>query len=417
MIAYGLIESILQKDFSMSLQLYRDFFYDNTGYYAYVLVNATADELEHIKNTLVQNGIKVSHSGKSYRPPNTRNPLARGRQYGWFLRVHTSNGDKPPLGIIDLVKGIQQDTDIDEIFQLVDEVAEQNSVYEALDSVYEQNVPEEPEDLSDYWNRSDNANILPVEKSNPITTRAEEFQRQLDESREKFRKEIEERDQRLEAINRERENVSEEKSSLEQENDFLRSELGIRDEIIKSRTEQIDKERETFAAFSDELQAAENAKVIAESKLEQLKHDKTPAPETVASGNRPDATALGEVLQVVFPDVEFIKGSLEVLETEIQDVIPVLQKIHAITYLNEQGKPVQVTHQKAGCLKWYELRFSTGMSDDGRIYFTYKEKPQNKKNGKQQSKDDGKQLNQKRQILISWKQMQDSDFDYLANHT
>jgi DNA repair exonuclease SbcCD ATPase subunit len=349
----------------MSLQPYRDFFYDNTGYYGYVLVNATADELEHIKNALVQNGITVSHSGKSYRPPNTRNPLARGRQYDWFLRVHTENGEKPPLGIIDLVKGIQ------------------------------------------------------LEKSDPIATRAEEFQRQLEESREKFRKEIEERDQRLEAINRERENVSEEKSSLEQEIDFLRSKLGIQDEAIKSLTEQIDEERETLAAFSDDLRVAENAKAIAESKLEQLKHDKTSAPETVASENHPDATALGEVLQVVFPDVEFIKGSLEVLETEIQDVIPVLQKIHAITYLNEQGKPVQVTHQKAGCLKWYELRFSTGMSDDGRIYFTYKEKekPQNKKNGKQQSKDDGKQLNQKRQILISWKQMQDSDFDYLANHT
>jgi len=69
------------------IQLRRsDWFYDDAGYYAYVLLNASEDQFKSIQQVLRSNGLRVLLAGKSYRA------ASNGVQYQWYIRVSDENG-------------------------------------------------------------------------------------------------------------------------------------------------------------------------------------------------------------------------------------------------------------------------------------------------------------------------------------
>ncbi len=64
-------------------------FYDDSGYYSYILLNGSAVDLQSAQNFLVNKYYKVLLCGKSYRP------ASNGLQYDWYIRISDSAGKRP----------------------------------------------------------------------------------------------------------------------------------------------------------------------------------------------------------------------------------------------------------------------------------------------------------------------------------
>lgn len=81
MVGYG-----MTKDVSLAQS---QWFYDIAGYYSYILLNATADQLKGVRNMLSDKGLQVLQAGKSYRP------ASNGVQYQWYIRVSDEKNTHP----------------------------------------------------------------------------------------------------------------------------------------------------------------------------------------------------------------------------------------------------------------------------------------------------------------------------------
>ena len=70
------------------------------------------------------------------------------------------------------------------------------------------------------------------------------------------------------------------------------------------------------------------------------------------------------IIEVVLPDVEFLDGSLDILESEMEDFTNPIDKIIKINTDHQfKGKKIMTLD------KWWEVHFNTGQRDDGRLYF------------------------------------------------
>lgn len=96
-------------------------------------------------------------------------------------------------------------------------------------------------------------------------------------------------------------------------------------------------------------------------------------------------------INAVFPGVEFLEPSLEVLQTGIPDFSKALNEIKKIVSENKyKGKPIKTADG------WFDTHFSTGVRKDGRIYF--------------------KKCNGTITILVSLKQDQTADIKRLSKY-
>jgi len=66
---------------NISNQQKLDFYYDDTGFYSYIMLNCTDLQLTRVIDSLNKSGIKTLHKGNSFRP------ASNNRQYQWFVRV------------------------------------------------------------------------------------------------------------------------------------------------------------------------------------------------------------------------------------------------------------------------------------------------------------------------------------------
>ena len=63
-----------------------EYFYDDSGTHAYILLNCTEVDLDTIKAELQKDGMQVLHSGVGSRM------ASNGRYYQWFIRIETQEG-------------------------------------------------------------------------------------------------------------------------------------------------------------------------------------------------------------------------------------------------------------------------------------------------------------------------------------
>ncbi|MGQ9816164.1 MAG: hypothetical protein ACUVR3_13645, partial [Candidatus Roseilinea sp.] len=83
---------------SIDLRLQRSqWFYDDSGYYSYVLLNAPEAEYSKVQQILKDSGLRVLLAGRSYRP------ASNGIQYRWYIRVSDEAGEHPSLNRIEQV--------------------------------------------------------------------------------------------------------------------------------------------------------------------------------------------------------------------------------------------------------------------------------------------------------------------------
>jgi len=102
-----------------------------------------------------------------------------------------------------------------------------------------------------------------------------------------------------------------------------------------------------------------------------------------------ETSALQRLVSSVFPNVTFLRGSWDVLATEIQQPGNVLRDLFQIAFSQNgiAAAPVR------GAPGWKEIHFSTGQRDDGRLYF----------------RRSGGQI----EALVSFKREQERDIQYL----
>ncbi len=96
-----------------------------------------------------------------------------------------------------------------------------------------------------------------------------------------------------------------------------------------------------------------------------------------------------DVVDVLLPEVEFLKDSRKVVLRELSSFKPVFAELHAIA-----TEPVVKGQAVEGASGWRERHFNTGQKDDGRLYY---------------KRQDGKWL-----VLVSFKSSQKHDMRWLG---
>lgn len=98
---------------------------------------------------------------------------------------------------------------------------------------------------------------------------------------------------------------------------------------------------------------------------------------------------LGNVIEILLPDVDFLRDSLDVITLELKNFERVLRELR-----NLCSAPASIKGERVeSASQWREKHFSTGQKDDGRLYF---------------KKDGGKW-----RVFVSFKDSQKQDINYL----
>ena len=101
-----------------------------------------------------------------------------------------------------------------------------------------------------------------------------------------------------------------------------------------------------------------NNKLVQENS--KLKHD---IEKAIKSLNQVD-NQLEKIMSILYPKVEFLNPSFDVLQREVLDFTNAIEKIKKIIEdKNFKGKPIKTSRN------WFDTHFSTGERNDGRIYF------------------------------------------------
>jgi len=296
-----------------------EYYYDNSGYYAYILLNANDKILYNIKDELIKNNINVLHYGKSHKEANN------GRQYQWFIRV--GEGDKKPF----------QET-IESFFTTVFMIFSD-----------EQKAKNQLEDL--------------IKERDYIKLELENTQK---DNREKEKQ----REEYIIKYHKSEKSVKE----TEEFNELLEHEI----KLLNDKNTELEKNIEKLKEDNLKLQLNNTQKSINEVNknitiIETKKHN-----------------IFKEIINTMFPDFTFLRGSEDVLVQEYDDIKPSLHMLRDLAY-----NPINVMSKRFQRAPNFKEWRRSGKSSE-RIYF----------------RDDG---NGKYSILISHKDLQKRDEGYLSS--
>lgn len=372
-------------------QKYHDFWYDMNGYYPYFLFNGSQAVFEYVKQALTRFEMTVERAGHS------RQPSSKGRQYAWFIRLMQVDGKKASLDhILQFVETLNADTEFMALWKA------------------------QPAAEPAHWPSA----LTPPANGTASAAEMDALAAQMAVLQEQLQKSIEERDR----VRTTMDNLRTERNQQERN----RLEMAGKLEILHHDAAQMQSERDALNAQIDKMRAGEQtmAELLAyiedenadnaalaqyyaqekdalaqklthyddnlsayESELQSLRgqidHWQTIARRQPGSGT---SARLGDVLHLFFPSeqVEFIDGSWDVLTQELSDPTNVIGHLIDIVYRKEShGKDV------ANLKGWRELHYSTGEGKDGRLYYLC---------------DTGRY-----RVLVSYKQMQKRDIDYLKD--
>lgn len=288
------------------IQLRRSqWFYDDAGYYSYVLLTASKSQFEEVQQILRENGIQVLLAGRSYRP------ASNGVQYQWYIRVSDESGRHPTR---ERINGIFATIEVPEtdLKQLEEKVKAQEEEIRRLKAELEEKEHQ-------YQNAAQHSEFLRKENQ-----RLQQQIRDL-ESRLKL-KQIQETSLNSEDVDQIRQDYEETPQERDRQITDLRNKLAICEEEKREYIEQLQEMRAT----------------------RQVEPDK---------GN--PEYLFREMLSIFLPRIEFLGGSLDTLWREMQNPITVLRKLHHLPKLKGKAKRVRSANE------WLEIHISR----EWRLYF------------------------------------------------
>lgn len=262
----------------------RDYYFDDSGYYAYLFLNGDLLLFKDVFAKLREDDhVRCTSAGKATR-------LAKnGRKYEWYIRVFDGHNDqKPTLAQVD---------------QFFDH--------------YNQLYPD-PEALQE---REERLRILQDELEQKADLLEQKIEQKAEGS-EVFQEELHETRDELNLVYEELKKVEQEREQERYEFQAFSDELKQAEYdkmILQGRIDQLQAELDTYKAQGDLSEQEDNP-----------------------SDGKTDLSA---VIQALLPHVEFLQGSLDILTQEVDDYRDALTKIGKVAYGNERGKAL---HEAAG---------------------------------------------------------------------
>jgi DNA repair exonuclease SbcCD ATPase subunit len=318
----------------ITLRSHLDYYYDQLVSGGYLLLNGASDLVDDVMQHMSKSHLKAGKSARSFKP------AGNGQQYAWYIHVQCKDGTRPSL---DMIKAF--------MFQY--------SSTNTYGEDYRQKLHE-----AETAKQQLETQIAELSKNTINQKELEKLQEEIEQWRndaDTFRQLAE---QIEEDANKARKQVQEENDQLLAGSSDENKQLSNDNAILRERCKEL---------------AAENATLS--NRLDVYE----------STGSNPTSSRyddLQAVVSALLPQVEFCGHSWDVLFQEIADYPSVFRSLHQIVHKLEQGKPVQSTSG------WYEMNFSTGKANDGRLYFTH-------------------EIGAKRKTLISRKRQQDQDIDYI----
>lgn len=348
-------------------------YYDDDGYYAYVLLSKRNGEIEKSDiETVIEKlktiGIIKILSGRSYRPASDE------KQYQWYIRISDQKGEKPSRQKVENLLNVNQ------YYFDSSHRSEQTDKYIKQ---LQESLKQEQQEKANLKIRIHTAEQARQNSQQQLKTLFhEKLLLQID--LEKLRRTSEENQSLIDASQAENTILEqlflEEKNYLENQiNDLEKQIQQTSDELICANDEcnRLKIEKEDFQEKLYELQGKYDF-------LQQQPKKKS----NVAQRLENDLT---QILKCLLPNLEIHKSSISFL-TEVKDYSKILEKLKI---LNVDSSLVNAKNVE-GVEDWLEIsHVSTGDSDEGRIYYT-----------KSRSAE-------KRIVLISSKQSQNQDLKKL----
>lgn len=334
--------------------------FDDSGYYAYLLVDCTEQDFGNLKTLLKERNFSVLAAGKSFRP------AVDGRQYSYYVRLGTpvdGRHEKPSKdSVVTALKFSQalsppaSHQPLADTSDVLAEVAELRGQLEVL-----------ARSLREVVDRTQSVASQSIKQGKEVQDGLAQIGSRLRE----------ERTQIIDSI------VS-----------ALDTRLGD-DERIQQLQKSIAEFRQSeteWSTYNDDLKRLCAEK---DERIEVLEQQVEKGASSVGESPQPRVSRQSQVavFQACLPNVKLIRGCEDVLFFEFSDPTRALEKISALVLSPKTVRGETVEAAKG----WLELRCSTGTSNDGRIYFRRDETCLS--------------------VLVSKKQEQEADIKYLRNHT
>lgn len=340
------------------LKAHRDYYFDSSGYYSYILLNGTPELLKSVIAQLPKHHLRCLHDGRSRRSADNR------QQYDWFIRVEKSDGQWPTFG---------------EVISFFDK-------------------------FNDYLYRSE---ISPSQEEAPPSQQIppqvsfgqrqyQELLARYDELREESKRHFailkQDKEQAIKVALSFKEQLTEERKISEQRKkqiSELEKKLGESDKLVEGFIEDFDEREKQLKESNRQLENLQQVKDHFERELHDLRSRQVMG-EAVSPRSETE-----RILEICWPEVVFIGDSIDMLTQEFQTTVPVIRKLREIVVKNGHNRSV------AGVDDWKECqKFGTGQKASGRLYYLTPDKS-----------DDGKY-----HIWITDKRRQRIDFENLRKN-
>jgi hypothetical protein len=345
-----------------------DLLYDAEGYYGYVLIrrrdgDVTRADVKAVSDALKSERVMVVRDGASQRA------AVNGVQYSWYLRVQRQGGAKPAADVVKrvlrqvatpptprMVAGEAQAVASRRIATLEARLAFQSEETASLRAANDRLRRE----LAQVRAMDQAARQRELEAEDEHVSRIQRVLGALSQ----IRNDADGEHKRAELLASERDRVAAEAAAriavaTEEQVQLARmadEELVLRNRRIEELTDQLcrtENERDQLAVDRDRVAS------------ELAAHLETVRATRDQNARRASSVDFGKVLDALLPSITLMPGSTDVMLMELADPTPVLRLLCRVASDGHCHGQSAVR----GAPGWYDVHYSTGQKDDGRLYF------------------------------------------------
>ena len=317
----------------------KQWYYDDFGYYSYVLLNTSECQVRTLIQIFEHSGLRVLLSGKSYRPANN------GIQYQWYIRIADENSQDPTR---DRISHILAPFEISkcEVLELGQgkPANSHTRIKTLLGKIASQN--DEIQKTRALLDRTERRLYAATERASSIQKQQRKLSTSYQESQselQKYRETVSRLEVRLASI---QENASTIKNS-----DKIRRECEGKIQQFAHVLKQKNKELASYIDnFEPEIKKRDevNAELqeeiaILKKKNTELTHEieRMTVAETMLESKNGFRPLFRELFDCLLPNVEFLGGSFDTLWREMQNPISAIKMLPKLG--QEKGKRVRGT--------------------------------------------------------------------------
>jgi hypothetical protein len=351
-----------------------EWYYDDSGYYAYILIKGDAQDAQYISDKLQSTNIKSIKIGKSFRP------ASNGIQYDWYIRVYelSGNGSRTPSRetVNDfLIKNFGQPKRIEDILQYeIDELKKQ--LEHTRDEINLSRAQISKLQVENYLKEEELRKIIKDYESFKET--AINGLRLIEAEKDSRLKQIQLLNDQISNLNKQ--NLA--KNDLNEKIACLTSELSQEKDNYSRLIDKARNLENRFQDIQEKLNEAINRKENAEFEkqylLEQLEDKESTIKSLEAkyrnyekANGRKDEEGFATTLRALLRNIQLTKASISFIYNEIENPEGVLRFLEMLN-----NKPSEIRSERVESANaWREIHFNLGKNGNaGRFYYAKAQK-------------------------------------------